>query len=1637
MKKLFLSFLVIIILNQINYCIAQVDSCLKLYCPNDYNILSNSGSYNQDSVKIDSCIVSPSFGKLFAKKYFELKFTQYPFDSLIGTNDLKRVSDLSESITGLKEQLEDLESELGVIYFKRFSFNDVPDSNWLLNNGYLTIYFENYQDIENVIELFKTNIDSLIDIQYLPRYGFPASVPNDIALEPNIKQSEVYLEWDKERDFWSHSWSEFYPPNWEPFGFQSNIYEVNCPMAWEITHGSGTITLAISDYWDNPTEHPDVYQNYFYPMNFGNGWRWDPLYTGHGLACMSNAVAIEDNGYPMVGTAPRCRAISILAGRNAILFDVDESSVGNVFRYSDVKSCSYGSSSTMSREDIDSGIVVVAAAGNDRFRLTGGGGRVTDQKPDGSFEVLPTKLFPAATIYTDVAHPENPILDYKIIAVEATMSGVLHNKYCEPWGAPYQQIGPNFTREVQFADVGNFSPGIQKFNNSATTITRIEEKEKAFVDLVAPGKGILVAAESNPLKGSCDNSYTPGTVDWFNCKLSDLCITINTLPDDIDFYMSSSSTISYTCNSSTFTYGHVQARLLEAFQDARKYAIWNGTSHATPMVSGIAALMLSVNKFMGVHLKADGKPGNGNESYGADVQRRVYNALTFTAKKIPDFENFSTEKFTVPNNPNTYFYSNSFPSGEGYQYDYKTQWNDNLKRSWAQRVGFGLVNAYRAVAHSIRQKGAYEYNLASSSTLTFDFDDGTGDSRGYQQPDMFHARLMHWGGIVNEGNRPFELPADWRGPTTANDDTLLVLEWGGVSLPGEFHNNNGVTRVNHNGNSQQITISVPDNCILAIDGILTSDQPNLSHIVTTSSTFTYSKILMEGYLNDVEIYGNLRIGDLTVVSTTNDISGCVGFGANVESEIYGRVTLKNYGMLYSWGGCRLRPGAYIDMQGSQDIILHDGSYLALEYGTTITGIPGRKIIIKDGSMLWIESDSKVDLLCEVVIESGGTLIINGNAVVRANKITVQKDADLMVFSGSVLSLNEPEQFWDGRININGTTDNKAQVIGMLKETCLPINDVLYTDFNYIYTSPSIYMRGSCQDDGKTALNAIEAAFKNISIETNDATIVAINSDFLTSTRITNPYLNFPYLFSVNYNNCQECEKEEYKDFYIEDCSFRDVSGYEPHPTEPVNWNKRIYRTGGLLVNGLEGVEISDCIFENLEFGVATYDCDNVKIENSDFSFCGIGDYDFGSNTTLCSNNYYQVQFGSVRDHSLIGKAFDNWYWLSRVAFGVVSSTEQRFRGNHFQEYLIGISSTCSDITLSGYPTFTIYGRNRFDITNFPTNIEDYTNKFLTKDCEIPFTTDINLIKSCCNLSMQYGHNKMSSYAVNHIRYNGPGYFPNTVNITSNAMMPYAIPRTSLVTPLYDQGSLGESEYWSSEIICGDYAEENLIINNITQNNNFINIEKSKDLGDLDFKDILLYYDSFKNERDVKNSLIKFNNTILENQSNMSDDIREEINIIKADIALKLGDKEKASEILSGIDESMGGILRLKAGDKEQGTTGSGLLKIVSNSLNVQCNDSQTETEEALPGLEFALEQNKPNPFSNSTDIEFTLPVTTSVTLVITDMYGNKISTLINNSVQSPGRHKVTFDTEGIASGVYVYSLFANGSVFSKLMHVVK
>jgi hypothetical protein len=71
---------------------------------------------------------------------------------------------------------------------------------------------------------------------------------------------------------------------------------------------------------------------------------------------------------------------------------------------------------------------------------------------------------------------------------------------------------------------------------------------------------------------------------------------------------------------------------------------------------------------------------------------------------------------------------------------------------------------------------------------------------------------------------------------------------------------------------------------------------------------------------------------------------------------------------------------------------------------------------------------------------------------------------------------------------------------------------------------------------------------------------------------------------------------------------------------------------------------------------------------------------------------------------------------------------------------------------------------------------------------------------------------------------------------------------------------------------------------------------------------------------------------------------------------------------------------------------------------------------------FELVQNYPNPFNPSTNIEFRLAKTTTVTLKIYNLLGEEIQTLISKETMSAGTHKFSFRADGLPSGIYVYKL---------------
>ncbi len=78
-------------------------------------------------------------------------------------------------------------------------------------------------------------------------------------------------------------------------------------------------------------------------------------------------------------------------------------------------------------------------------------------------------------------------------------------------------------------------------------------------------------------------------------------------------------------------------------------------------------------------------------------------------------------------------------------------------------------------------------------------------------------------------------------------------------------------------------------------------------------------------------------------------------------------------------------------------------------------------------------------------------------------------------------------------------------------------------------------------------------------------------------------------------------------------------------------------------------------------------------------------------------------------------------------------------------------------------------------------------------------------------------------------------------------------------------------------------------------------------------------------------------------------------------------------------------------------------------------------EEIDKEVTFNLEQNYPNPFNPSTKIKFNIDRRGYVTIKVSDILGNEISTLFDNEINQ-GSYEVTFNGNNLSSGVYFYTL---------------
>lgn len=94
-----------------------------------------------------------------------------------------------------------------------------------------------------------------------------------------------------------------------------------------------------------------------------------------------------------------------------------------------------------------------------------------------------------------------------------------------------------------------------------------------------------------------------------------------------------------------------------------------------------------------------------------------------------------------------------------------------------------------------------------------------------------------------------------------------------------------------------------------------------------------------------------------------------------------------------------------------------------------------------------------------------------------------------------------------------------------------------------------------------------------------------------------------------------------------------------------------------------------------------------------------------------------------------------------------------------------------------------------------------------------------------------------------------------------------------------------------------------------------------------------------------------------------------------------------------------------------------------------------EQEKLTPGG-ITLDENRPNPFSASTSITFSIQESGTVRLSVYDLYGRLMKEIINGR-RNAGRYTHTFSASELPSGVYLYRLEANGQTLTRRMSVIK
>ncbi len=171
MKTIVFSILVLLL-----FCVSESysyrapDSCLKRM----YYADGSEYEPNPDSVRIDSCIGSATFGSLYAKKTFDIMFNNYKLmyygkDTVLNTYYYKTWHDILPQFAAIKSIFAQIDSLFGpytMIKIMPRAYSDTVESSDIAKSYLLE--FDNYVPIDAVIALL-ANMPDIHTYRYIDR----------------------------------------------------------------------------------------------------------------------------------------------------------------------------------------------------------------------------------------------------------------------------------------------------------------------------------------------------------------------------------------------------------------------------------------------------------------------------------------------------------------------------------------------------------------------------------------------------------------------------------------------------------------------------------------------------------------------------------------------------------------------------------------------------------------------------------------------------------------------------------------------------------------------------------------------------------------------------------------------------------------------------------------------------------------------------------------------------------------------------------------------------------------------------------------------------------------------------------------------------------------------------------------------------------------------------------------------------------------------------------------------------------------------------------------------------------------------------------------------------------------------------